>query len=75
VAELTTLVWDMADLDLKGQVKTQMMTLQGLLSYLEERSTFGASEYLYCKAKLHEVVKDLKRLERVTGTGRPHSAG
>lgn len=70
MAKLTS-VWDMVNEDLKEQIKAQMMTLQGLLSYLEERSEIGASEYLYCQAKLNEVVKDLKRLERVTDVDHP----
>ena len=54
----------MARMDLKGEVRQQMGSLQGLLNYLEEREVLGAKEYLFCQAKLHETVKQLKRLER-----------
>ena len=56
----------MEEAEFKGFIKTQTVVLKNLLSCLEDHGELHAKEYLYCQAKLHEVVKDLKRLERVT---------
>ncbi len=50
---------------LKNSVRTQMANLEGLVAYLEDRGMLGAKEYVYCQAKLHEIVKHLKRLEHL----------
>ena len=63
----------MPELDLKTNLKTQATQLQELMNYLEDRRELGAREYLYCQAKLHEIVDQLRRLERSTGTGRAFS--
>ncbi len=57
----------MKEIRLKNSVRAHMMTLQGLLEYLEDHESLGPREYLYCQAKLDQVLKDLKRLEWVTG--------
>lgn len=54
----------MIPLDLKGEVRQQMHGLQSLLNYLEDREVLGAKEYLFCQARLHDTLKQLKRLER-----------
>jgi hypothetical protein len=61
----------MPELDLKTTLKSQATQLQELMSYLEDRRELGAREYLYCQAKLHDIVDQLKRLERSTGASRP----
>jgi hypothetical protein len=60
----------MRELDLRTDLKAQATQLQELMSYLEDRRELGAREYLYCQAKLHEIVEQLRRLERSTGSGR-----
>ncbi len=52
-------------------IRSQMHTLESLVSYLEDRGELGAKDYLYCESKLHETLKHLKRLERQAGAGRP----
>ena len=71
MAELSV-VFDMQEANLKGDIRLQLITLQGLLEYLEDHGSLGPREYLYCQAKLHQVLRDLKRLERVIGPHRPH---
>ena len=56
------------DQSLKPVIQAQLVSLETLLNYLEERGQLGAKEYLYCQAKLNDVVKELKRLERLAST-------
>ena len=56
---------------LRNSIRTQLFNLQGLLEYLEDRSELEIRDYLYCKERLHDAVKHLKRLERVAGNDHP----
>ena len=58
---------------LKNSVKTQMLNLESLVTYLEDRGVLGAKEYVYCQAKLQEILKHLKRLERMATANQPES--
>ena len=49
---------------IKDDLRKQLSELQGLLTCLEEQRNLSAREFLYCQAKLHESVQELKRLER-----------
>jgi hypothetical protein len=60
----------MAGTDLTGSLKAQVIKLQDLMGYLEERHEFGAREYEYCQSRLRDVLEHLKRLERMTGPDR-----
>ncbi len=51
-------------------IRSQMHSLEALVSYLEDRGELGAKDYLYCESKLHETLKHLKRLERMASAGR-----
>lgn len=57
----------------KDGVKSGLCTLQGLLTYLEERNQLGAGEYLYCQGRLRELVKQLKQLAQLAGANRNDS--
>ncbi len=48
-----------------NEIRLEMDHLQQLLSYLEDRETLGAKEYLFCQARLHETVKRLKKVEHI----------
>ena len=67
MVELTLLALSMKELDLKTGLQSQVLSLQGLMGYLEDRHELGANEYFYCQAKLRDVLDQLKRLERMTG--------
>lgn len=58
----------MAEQDLKSPLKAQLVNLEDLVLYLEDHGTLGTEEYHYCQARLHEVLEQLKRLERITGS-------
>jgi hypothetical protein len=55
--------------DLKSVLKSQLWNLQELVLHLEDRGTLGWEEYQYCQAKLHEVLEQLKRVERLAKSG------
>ena len=57
----------MAAFELTINLKAQVLKLQDLTGYLEDRHELGAGEYVYCQAALHDVLEQLKRLERLTG--------
>jgi hypothetical protein len=52
------------DTDLTTGIRAQMVSLENLLAYLEDRGQLGAKEYLFCQARLQDIVKQLRRLER-----------
>jgi hypothetical protein len=56
--------------DLADGIKAQLASLQQLLTYLEDSGPLGTKEYLFCQMKLHEILQDLKRLERATDRAR-----
>lgn len=70
MAELTTVSVLMAEVTLTTSLKAQVAKLQDLMGYLEDRHELGAREYQYCQARLRDVLDHLKRLERITGSGR-----
>ena len=72
MAELTSALLHMADVEIKNGIRIELLTLEELLKYLEERGELGAREFLYCQSKLRDVVKNLKRLERVTNESPGH---
>ena len=47
-----------------GHLRSQVRSLQSLLSYLESREQVGQEDYMYSCRKLHEMVNGLKHLER-----------
>ena len=56
----------MAEQDLKLGIKAQLVSLEGLLDYLEDREQLGAKEFLFCQARIQSTLKQLKQLERFT---------
>jgi len=60
----------MTEPDLMKGLREEVTTLQGLLAYLEERDELGAKEFLLCQVRLHDAIKALKRLERISAEGR-----
>ena len=56
--------------DLPARLKAQMGVLQELMSFLEDHGSLGVKEYFYCQARLQDIMKELKQLERVASAGR-----
>ena len=56
----------MVEQDLRLGIKAQLVSLEGLLNYLEDRDQLGAKEYLYCQARIEDTLKQLKQLEWFT---------
>ncbi len=54
---------------LRDNIRTQLFCLKGLLSYLEDRDRLGTGEFFYCQTKIHQVLKQLKRIERKMEVG------
>ena len=59
---------------LKESLKAQLLGLEDLLIYLEDRGALSAKDYLYCRTKLQEALKHLKQLEHKAESGSPHHA-
>jgi len=60
----------MSQSEAKDALRTQVVSLQSLLSHLEECEELGAGEYLQCQSKIREVIGKLRWLERHLGSGK-----
>jgi len=47
-----------------GRLRRQVRDLQSLLNYLESREMVGREDYSYSRAKLREVIRRLRDVER-----------
>ena len=51
---------------LKRDLQVQLSHLEELVLYVEDQGSFGTEEHRYCQTKLQDVLRELRRLERLT---------